>query len=108
MYIRKACTISINFPSNLRNLEQSCTFVSTDDLKGEKMGLEPITIVVGEPTHSFTNDPKRRLYEQFCKPHEEKGKKKVKCSSMGQELQGNTRHLTLARAAPPLLTPYIL
>ena len=36
------------------------------------MGLEPTTIVVGEPAHSFTYDPKRGLYEQFCKPREEK------------------------------------
>lgn len=32
------------------------------------MGLEPTTVVVGEPAQSFTYDPKRGLYEQFCKP----------------------------------------
>lgn len=37
------------------------------DLKREKMGLEPTTIVVGEPALSFTYDPKRSLYEQFSK-----------------------------------------
>ncbi|CAE7209415.1 unnamed protein product [Rhizoctonia solani] len=35
------------------------------DLKREKMGLEPTTVVVGEPARSFTYDPKRTLYEQF-------------------------------------------
>ncbi|KAI0632755.1 hypothetical protein C8Q77DRAFT_1278921 [Trametes polyzona] len=39
------------------------------DLKREKMGLEPTTIVVGEPALSFTYDPKRSLYEQFSKVH---------------------------------------
>ncbi|KAG8740301.1 homeodomain transcription factor ste12 [Ceratobasidium sp. 414] len=38
------------------------------DLKREKMGLEPTTVVVGEPARSFTYDPKRRLYEQFACP----------------------------------------
>lgn len=38
------------------------------DLKREKMGMEPTTIVVGEPALSFTYDPKRSLYEQFSKP----------------------------------------
>ena len=38
------------------------------DLKREKMGLEPTTVVVGEPALSFTYDPKRSLYEQFSKP----------------------------------------
>ncbi|RPD76897.1 STE-domain-containing protein [Lentinus tigrinus ALCF2SS1-7] len=37
------------------------------DLKREKMGLEPTTIVTGEPALSFTYDPKRSLYEQFSK-----------------------------------------
>ncbi|KAG8720640.1 homeodomain transcription factor ste12 [Ceratobasidium sp. 394] len=36
------------------------------DLKREKMGLEPTTVVVGEPARSFTYDPKRTLYEQFA------------------------------------------
>lgn len=31
------------------------------------MGLEPTTGVAGEPALSFTYDPKRSLYEQFCK-----------------------------------------
>lgn len=35
------------------------------DLKREKMGLEPTTVVVGEPARSFAYDPKRTLYEQF-------------------------------------------
>ncbi|CAE6438970.1 unnamed protein product [Rhizoctonia solani] len=35
------------------------------DLKREKMGLEPTTVVVGEPARSFSYDPKRTLYEQF-------------------------------------------
>ncbi|OSD03779.1 hypothetical protein PYCCODRAFT_1424464 [Trametes coccinea BRFM310] len=39
------------------------------DLKREKMGLEPTTVVVGEPALSFTYDPKRSLYEQFSKAH---------------------------------------
>lgn len=30
------------------------------------MGLEPTTVVVGEPARSFTYDPKRTLYEQFA------------------------------------------
>jgi len=30
------------------------------------MGLEPTTVVVGEPARSFAYDPKRTLYEQFC------------------------------------------
>ncbi|KAI0030461.1 STE like transcription factor-domain-containing protein, partial [Vararia minispora EC-137] len=29
------------------------------DLKREKMGLEPTTVVTGEPAQSFTYDPKR-------------------------------------------------
>ncbi|KAI0060128.1 STE-domain-containing protein [Artomyces pyxidatus] len=37
------------------------------DLKREKMGLEPTTVVAGEPALSFTYDPKRSLYEQFSK-----------------------------------------
>ena len=37
------------------------------DLKREKMGLEPTTVISGEPALSFTYDPKRSLYEQFCK-----------------------------------------
>ncbi|EMD35201.1 hypothetical protein CERSUDRAFT_158065 [Gelatoporia subvermispora B] len=37
------------------------------DLKREKMGLESTTVVVGEPALSFTYDPKRSLYEQFCR-----------------------------------------
>ncbi|KAI0742540.1 hypothetical protein C8Q80DRAFT_1273186 [Daedaleopsis nitida] len=37
------------------------------DLKREKMGLEPTTVVSGEPALSFTYDPKRSLYEQFAK-----------------------------------------
>lgn len=37
------------------------------DLKREKMGLEPTTVVVGEPAASFTYDPKRSLYDQFSK-----------------------------------------
>lgn len=37
------------------------------DLKREKMGLEPTTVITGEPALSFTYDPKRSLYEQFCK-----------------------------------------
>ncbi|KAI8992820.1 hypothetical protein BD414DRAFT_535396 [Trametes punicea] len=39
------------------------------DLKREKMGLEPTTVIVGEPALSFTYDPKRSLYEQFSKAH---------------------------------------
>ncbi|KAA1466901.1 STE-domain-containing protein [Dentipellis sp. KUC8613] len=35
------------------------------DLKREKMGLEPTTLVTGEPAQSFTYDPKRSLFEQF-------------------------------------------
>lgn len=31
------------------------------------MGLEPTTLVTGEPAASFTYDPKRSLYEQFSK-----------------------------------------
>ncbi|TFK26981.1 STE-domain-containing protein [Coprinopsis marcescibilis] len=37
------------------------------DLKREKMGQEPTTVVAGEPALSFTYDPKRPLYEQFSK-----------------------------------------
>jgi len=37
------------------------------DLKREKMGLEPTTLVGGEPALSFTYDPKRSLYDQFSK-----------------------------------------
>ncbi|PSR73325.1 hypothetical protein PHLCEN_2v10816 [Hermanssonia centrifuga] len=37
------------------------------DLKREKMGLEPTTVVAGEPALSFTYDPKRSLYDQFSK-----------------------------------------
>jgi transcription factor STE12 len=37
------------------------------DLKREKMGLEPTTVIAGEPALSFTYDPKRSLYEQFSK-----------------------------------------
>lgn len=37
------------------------------DLKREKMGMEPTTVIVGEPALSFTYDPKRSLYEQFSK-----------------------------------------
>ncbi|KAH8077385.1 STE like transcription factor-domain-containing protein [Cristinia sonorae] len=37
------------------------------DLKREKMGMEPTTMVVGEPAASFTYDPKRSLYDQFSK-----------------------------------------
>nr|XP_031861867.1 uncharacterized protein CI109_002696 [Kwoniella shandongensis]KAA5528939.1 hypothetical protein CI109_002696 [Kwoniella shandongensis] len=36
------------------------------DLKREKMGLEPTTVVVGEPARSFRYDPKRSLFEQFA------------------------------------------
>ncbi|KZT68631.1 hypothetical protein DAEQUDRAFT_324829 [Daedalea quercina L-15889] len=32
------------------------------------MGMEPTTVVVGEPALSFTYDSKRSLYEQFSKP----------------------------------------
>lgn len=37
------------------------------DLKRERQGLEPTTVVTGEPAQSFryTYDPKRSLYEQF-------------------------------------------
>ena len=31
------------------------------------MGLEPTTVISGEPALSFTYDPKRSLHEQFCK-----------------------------------------
>ncbi|KAG5352508.1 hypothetical protein C0989_001993 [Termitomyces sp. Mn162] len=37
------------------------------DLKREKMGQEPTTVIVGEPAMSFTYDPKKSLYEQFSK-----------------------------------------
>ncbi|KAG8975581.1 homeodomain transcription factor ste12, partial [Tulasnella sp. 427] len=37
------------------------------DLKREKMGQEPTTMIVGEPARSFTYDPKRTLFEQFSK-----------------------------------------
>jgi transcription factor STE12 len=37
------------------------------DLKREKMGQEPTTIVTGEPALSFTYDPKRSLYDQFSR-----------------------------------------
>ncbi|KAI9511223.1 STE like transcription factor-domain-containing protein [Russula earlei] len=37
------------------------------DLKREKMGQEPTTIVAGEPALSFTYDPKRSLYDQFSR-----------------------------------------
>jgi len=36
------------------------------DLKREKMGLDPTTRIVGEPS-SVTYDPKKTLYEQFNK-----------------------------------------
>ncbi|KAK8846718.1 hypothetical protein IAR55_005805 [Kwoniella newhampshirensis] len=36
------------------------------DLKREKMGLEPTTVVVGEPARSFRYDPRRSLFEQFA------------------------------------------
>ncbi|KAI0944342.1 hypothetical protein AcW1_002080 [Taiwanofungus camphoratus] len=39
------------------------------DLKREKMGMEPTTVVTGEPALSFTYDSKRSLYEQFSKAH---------------------------------------
>src|SRR5882762_4636926 len=37
------------------------------DLKREKMGLEPTTVITGEPALSFTYDSKKSLYEQFSK-----------------------------------------
>ncbi|KAG6818973.1 hypothetical protein H0H93_016726 [Arthromyces matolae] len=37
------------------------------DLKREKMGQEPTTVIIGEPALSFTYDPKKSLYEQFSK-----------------------------------------
>jgi len=37
------------------------------DLKREKMGFEPTTVVSGEPAMSFTFDPKRSLYDQFSR-----------------------------------------
>jgi transcription factor STE12 len=37
------------------------------DLKREKMGQEPTTVVTGEPAMSFTYDPKRSLYDQFSR-----------------------------------------
>ncbi|KAI0790161.1 hypothetical protein BC629DRAFT_1593296 [Irpex lacteus] len=37
------------------------------DLKREKMGMEPTTVITGEPALSFTYDPKRSLYDQFSK-----------------------------------------
>ncbi|KAG8905739.1 homeodomain transcription factor ste12, partial [Tulasnella sp. 417] len=37
------------------------------DLKREKMGQEPTTVIQGEPARSFTYDPKRTLFEQFSK-----------------------------------------
>ncbi|KIJ64341.1 hypothetical protein HYDPIDRAFT_112337 [Hydnomerulius pinastri MD-312] len=37
------------------------------DLKREKMGLEPTTVITGEPALSFTYEPQRSLYEQFSK-----------------------------------------
>ncbi|KAH7912061.1 STE like transcription factor-domain-containing protein [Hygrophoropsis aurantiaca] len=37
------------------------------DLKREKMGLEPTTVVIGEPALSFTYEPQRSLFEQFSK-----------------------------------------
>ena len=37
------------------------------DLKREKMGQEPTTMVTGEPAMSFTYDPKRSLYDQFSR-----------------------------------------
>ncbi|KAK0433740.1 STE like transcription factor-domain-containing protein [Armillaria borealis] len=35
------------------------------DLKREKMGMEPTTVISGEPAMSFVYDKKRSLYEQF-------------------------------------------
>lgn len=35
------------------------------DLKREKMGQEPTTVIVGEPATSFKYDASRSLYEQF-------------------------------------------
>ncbi|BEI96194.1 hypothetical protein CcaverHIS631_0111430 [Cutaneotrichosporon cavernicola] len=35
------------------------------DLKREKAGQEPTSVVVGEPARSFKYDPRRGLYEQF-------------------------------------------
>ncbi|KIK98378.1 hypothetical protein PAXRUDRAFT_134344 [Paxillus rubicundulus Ve08.2h10] len=37
------------------------------DLKREKIGLEPTTVVTGEPALSFTYEPQRSLHEQFSK-----------------------------------------
>ncbi|RPD52567.1 STE-domain-containing protein [Lentinus tigrinus ALCF2SS1-6] len=37
------------------------------DLKREKKGLEPTTVVTGEPALSFTYDSKRSLHEQFTR-----------------------------------------
>ncbi|KAF7974516.1 hypothetical protein HWV62_11968, partial [Athelia sp. TMB] len=37
------------------------------DLKREKMGLEPTTVITGEPALSFVYDSKKSLYEQFSK-----------------------------------------
>ncbi|KAH7922484.1 STE-domain-containing protein [Leucogyrophana mollusca] len=37
------------------------------DLKREKMGLEPTTVITGEPALSFTYEPQRSLFEQFSK-----------------------------------------
>ncbi|KAL7424343.1 hypothetical protein Q5752_000025 [Cryptotrichosporon argae] len=35
------------------------------DLKREKAGQEPTTVVIGEPARSFRYDPRRGLFEQF-------------------------------------------
>ncbi|KAF8870358.1 STE like transcription factor-domain-containing protein, partial [Mucidula mucida] len=61
------------------------------DLKREKMGMEPTTVITGEPAMSFTYDKKRSLYEQFTGSKSSSGRhasSRSKSSSEG-ELEWN-------------------
>ncbi|KAF8904924.1 STE like transcription factor-domain-containing protein [Mucidula mucida] len=65
------------------------------DLKREKMGMEPTTVITGEPAMSFTYDKKRSLYEQFTGSKSSSGRhasSRSKSSSEG-ELEWNVRRL---------------
>ncbi|GFZ49115.1 Protein STE12 [Saitozyma sp. JCM 24511] len=59
------------------------------DLKREKMGEEPCTVVEGEPARSFRYDPRRSLFEQFAGKHpdlEESGPLAQRAQNDGSQL----------------------
>ncbi|KAB5593766.1 Transcription factor steA [Ceratobasidium theobromae] len=71
------------------------------DLKREKMGLEPTTVVVGEPARSFTYDPKRTLYEQFVASRGGDGDELDRAIREAERAPGTTFNPSTGLEAPP-------